>query len=362
LEWLMNSLVGFCIVFCSTSIRADDQSDILSIARQGHRSAREAIQTLSATIAIERTFPEEKKVISGKYWRSFNLIRVQENYPDSGIEEYLWKDSEIRQVGHGTQARGGQHQFAASRRSPSEKMFCICNVWTQMMIDFSTQKGGDGDLDFYIESAKRPPSVSRDKIEGNQCIRIKLTFETPTGDEKTVALWFEESHNYLIRKMVTTFSKSSDKFEGEILEFMESPPGVFLPIKCRRQIYRKGKLEIVEQASLSDVHINEPNPENVFQLPAIPPGTILYDGIQGTKYPVDENWRPIGPATPLLKAIVAGSSDGFEDEYRSQSTEESKSFWRWLIPASLVVLVVGFVSLIYRRYGVRLFGATEKEK
>jgi hypothetical protein len=99
-----------------------DQEDLLTLVRAGHRAARQSIHSFAATITEEVAFPDKPKlVLSGKYWRSFDVVRLQEKV-GRGWEDYLLKDSELRQVGRGTDLKTGQEQYGAARKAGKQSV------------------------------------------------------------------------------------------------------------------------------------------------------------------------------------------------------------------------------------------------
>jgi hypothetical protein len=345
--------LGACCVtlstlLCPSHLSAEEQADLLAVVRAAHRAARESIHTLSATVTIERTFPKNEVLIAGQYWRSLGLVRVREVAP-TGTNDYLLKDSEIRQVSCGVRPGGGANLYTASRKPPTE-MLCMCDVWPQMLIEFGGPAGGQYDFDRFLEFAKEGPKLKYETLDGRQCIRLTMSLALSTGGESAITLWHDVAYNYLVRKLVAKYRKTGGWGEVEILDFLESPPGVFLPTKCRRRTYGHGKQVTGSITTLSDVRINEPIPPSIFQLPSIPRGTILWDWVQGRKYPVDQNWRLIGRAEPLGKFLNIDASAAEDSGERSPSTEEPRSVNRWLVLASLIILATAGVLGLYRRF------------
>jgi hypothetical protein len=219
-----------------------------------------------------------------------------------------------------------------------------------MMIDSPGPDGGHYDFDRFLEFAKDPPQVKRERRDGRDCIRLDLTSVSTKGLVQELTQWHDVDRNYLIWKKSLTYKGSSDRFDSEILEFAEPAPGIFVPLKCRRQGSNGSGQTSLEIVTLSNVQVNKPIPKSIFQLSRIPAGTILNDRIQGTRYPIDENWQPIGPGSPLLMTPVPAQSEGPEGDYRSQSSSESVPLSRWVMSASLLVLVAACAGLLYRQY------------
>lgn len=330
-----------------------EDTDLLSVVRAGHRAARESIRTFSATVKDEFTFfPQKTITTTGKYWRSFDVVHIQEKQR-YGIEDYLLKDSEVRQVAKGNDVRSGKTQYRAGRRAGSETLSSI-DVWSIMEIEHTGPSGERCDFDRFLEFAIEPPQVRREEIDGRECIQLKLSTISTTGRKHHITFWHDVSHNYLIWKRVFAPDKEPVKIETEILEFLEPSPGVFVPVKCRQQSFRNGERTYLRELTLSDVQVNNPLPKSTLELPSLPRGTILDDHIQRTSYPIDANWLPIGPANPLPQLSLAGNSDDKGSGFRSQSVREPIALSRWLMLGSLIVLIIACAALIYRRY--RLHG------
>ncbi len=324
-----------------------DQEDLLSVARAGHRAARQSIQSFTATITKVVTSNGDKSVQTGKYWRSLDVVRLQEK-GGSGSEDYLLKDSEIRQVGRGTDPKTGQKEYGAARR-PATEFLGMLDVWSEMLIDFAGPDGGHYDLDRFLEFAKEPPLAGRERKDGYDCIRVTFSVISNMGNGFNITLWHDVTRNYLVRKLIVTSDNSSHSV-SDVLEFAEPLPGLFVPTKCHTEHFRVSERYQVKDVTLSDIEVNKPIPKSVFQLPAIRAGTELFDSIQGTRYPIDENWRPIGPARPYRRMGFPSKSDSSGTEYHSQSTSEARSYSWWLIIGSLMFLAVVCIYRIYRYY------------
>jgi hypothetical protein len=344
--------VGLCSILIVPDLCADEQADLLTVVRAGHRSARESIRTFSATVTDEVTQPQKQVHTKGKYWRSLDVARAQQQHSGSSFEDYLLKGSEVRQVGRHRRKNGGQY-YAAVRR-PRTEMFCGFDPWLLMHLEF----GGPGgrvhmDYDQFLDSAKERPRVSRDTAGGRESVRVEMSYDLPNGGESRVTIWHDVGRSYLVWKGTSTSSDESLRNEVEIVEFLESAPGVVFPVKRVVRSFRGSDLIGESTTTLSDVRINEPIPKDVFRLPTVPAGTILQDYVEGKQYPIDEDWRPAGPAKPLTRMVVANPSDKDDAGYTSPSTEEPASWTRWLLPGSLAILGLAGGFSLYRRYRAR---------
>jgi hypothetical protein len=330
---------------------AADKPDLVSVVREGHRAARQFIRTFSASVTDKITFEKQgiTVIATAKYWRTFDTARIREKQ-GSATADILLKDGEIRQVGRAMEPRSKKDYYSVKRRTAVE-ILAQCDVWTKMLIDFPGPDGGHYDFDRSLEFAKGQPRASRVKEDGHNSIRLTMNCVSTTGIEYYVTLWHDVDRNYLVWKKTATNDRYSNRSENEILEFVEPVPGVFIPTKCSGQWFGEdGELASREEITLSDIEVNKPIPASVFQLPAIPSGTLLDDHIRGVRYPINENWQPIGPERPIPGLAVVSKSDQASSDYHSQSTSEAKPLSRLLVPVSLVILVTACICLIYRHY------------
>lgn len=347
LRWV---IVLVCLALSARGQEAKGgDEEALAVVRDRHRAAREGIRTLSADVTIEITFPEKKLFMRGKYWRSLGTVRVQEFPPGTdNIEEHLLKDGEIRSVGRHRLPDGRYDRHGAGRDSAAT-LLAMCDVWREMLLDFSSPSVTRYDYDRFLALAKRPPTARREKSDGVDCVRVSMTVSADDGIEWAYTFWHDIERNYLIRKMTMDVGKGDTTSEYEITEFREAVPGVFVPLRCLVRVSDQGKLRQECSTTLSNVRVNEPMAKDVFTLPAVPAGTVLHDGIDGTRYPIDENWRAIGPKAANPRVMLPTRSDGPGSEYRAQTEEEPRPLSRWLAPGSVGVLGVAAGVWVYRR-------------
>lgn len=331
---------AFLFLLTGQAAPADDDLEML---RAAHRHARQSIRTFSATVIAEHLSPKRAVIVRGAYWRSLDTVRVQCNFANSSTD-FLSKDSEIRRV-FTYRDKPGRTDFRTGRFAKSN-VLGLCDVWSQMLIEFFGHDGGQYDFDRFLNFAKDTPRLTRARLHGIDCARLKMSI--PNGEhELHFVIWHDVARNYLVRKIETTFSQSSDQLEAENVEFDEPSPGIFIPVRCVRKATTNGRTS-ESVTTLSDVKVNEPIAPSVFQLPAISSGTMLDDHVSGTIYPVDGQWRKIGPEKPLVTVKLALPTDE-EPTYYSPSSREPRSPWWWVILASLALLAVGGV-LWYRRH------------
>jgi hypothetical protein len=95
----------------------------------------------------------------------------------------------------------------------------------------------------------------------------------------------------------------------------------------------------------------------------VPAGTILDDRIEETEYPIDENWKRIGPATSSVEKAFPDRSLDPANEYRGQIGEEPKTDATWVLLAAAVILAaMGAYWFHDRRKAPRPHSGTPKKE
>jgi hypothetical protein len=217
-----------------------------------------------------------------------------------------------------------------------------------MLIDFFDHNVIRHDYDQFLDLSKKPPKAPREKVNGIDCVRVSMSF---VGDdvEWAYTFWHDIDRNYLIRKAMLNVDHGSTISEWEIEEFQEAKPGVFVPIRCRLKVNQQGKLEQELVTTLTNVKVNEPIAKDMFILPPIPSGTELHDSIDGTRFPIDSSWKRIGRKVDNPVITIQSRSGGPAAPFSAQSETEPKSLSRWLLPASIAILVTAAGVWFYRK-------------
>ena len=334
---------------------ADD--DLIGRVRDGHRAARDSVRTLSATVTTtsEKDYPHKGIMAQAKYWRSGNTAHIQQGREGSHTEDFLLREGEIRQVGRSWEA-GKPSPTAVAYRSAGDTFLGPCDAWREMLIEISGPEGGQLTLDRTLDAAEGPVRADRDPLDGRDCIRLRYSRTYPTGAKENITQWHDVGRNYLICKMEVVYPNDASSMRSmlQVLDFIEPSPGVIFPVRVQREHFRKGEVFSVTVTTLSDVVINQPVLAASLALPPISRGTILHDRIEGNEGAVDSNWKPIGLMKPLTPRPVPPANRAPPAD-TAQSTSEPVSSSRWILGASVaIILLAGCVVFVRRlRAGYR---------
>lgn len=330
-------LVAVCLLGLPGWTFGDDEAELLALAKAGYRSAQKSIHSLSCTVAYEAGFPDPVMRKKGKYWRSFDRVRIQEQLPE-GTQDFFWgPEGEARYVYRGRNAQG--EQVGAGRRLVIEVTQPL-DVWRYMLLEF----------DRYVQQAKQTPRVKRDRINGRDCIVLTMPYPFDNEELTTVTYWLDVGYNYLPWKREIVGKGSRD--DWEILEYAEPKPGMFFPSKSQGKVHNGRRQIGAGSIVVSDLRINEPIAKEVLQLPALPRGTHISDMIKKQRYRANENWEQLPGSRAEHSEITARPPEtvGEHGGWGAQSTSEASSWTLWIAPASVAVVLMAGGAWLYRRY------------
>lgn len=334
--------IGCLLVPLWVELAPAHEPELLTEARLGHRAARESIRTLTAGFTYQRTLPSPAiDVANGTYWRSQDTVRIQLGREGERCEDLLAKGGEIRQVGRvWTSGKPPQHSLLLR---PRTELISPNDVWTLVLVGM-TGPNGPVDMDGLLDAAKRTPRAIREKDADRAYIRVDLEFDFRNGKEEEVALWFDISRNYLVRKMVLSSRGQHPRSVVEVQEFAEPAPGIYFPVSRTSVNFKGNEVVASNTFTLSNIRINTDIPDQVLRLPPIPSGCELCDLVTETRYPVDADWRRTGPATraPRLGFVPPALPEEAQGFTRS-SLDEPTPLGRRVLTGSAGLL--GFVLL-----------------
>jgi hypothetical protein len=108
-------------------------------------------------------------------------------------------------------------------------------------------------------------------------------------------------------------------------------------------------------AVFSNIQINKPVPGSIFNL-RFPAGILVTDLLQGKMFKTDVNGEPTLPGTNQKgKELTLTTAPPFPitqdgDQTPSVTTEEPRSWTRWLFPAALVFFTLAGILWVIRRW------------
>ncbi len=343
----------FAVLFAAlaaATAQAQSSSELLALVRERHKIATETIRTLSAEVVAERVQPEAQSIAKGKYWREFDVVRIDQITAGKNcLESHLLKDGENRSVGRKIAPDGKFGQTVASKET-GNSLLALTDLWSDLILDFFDSNMNRLDYGRLLDRAVSTAKARREKLEGIDCIRVDFKLNHGGERDEPYAIWHDVGQGYLIRKMVKLWDTTNGgRSEWEVTRFDTFAEGIPFPVEGRFRAYLGDKLTEERRTKLDRVVVNKPLASGVLDLPRVPSGTLLHDFLDGTRYPINANWEATGPkeSNPVVRQVT--SSSGSSDYYPTQSTEEPKSWTPWLIGLSILLFVAALVAGTVRK-------------
>jgi hypothetical protein len=177
------------------------------------------------------------------------------------------------------------------------------------------------------------------------------------GLEAEREFWFDPAVNFLVRK--STFVPDADKSfrrESEVLQFVESAPGIFFPSLIEERGRKADRPFAVVRTTISDLVVNRELSESSLRLPNIN-GMVCTDVDRQTDYQVDADGNRTGPEKPTETTF------GMAGSLRSGSrpippSEPPWPLWRWILLLSLACLAAAVGVRFFRNRASRRASTT----
>lgn len=319
--------------------------DILKRLIVEHKNASAYFKTLSCDIYFQTIFPEKKSGSFGKYIKSGDLVVVNQGSETTGMDHFLIKGGEIRGVGR-SRWEGGEPTSFNAFRWPNSQNVCSCDVWDEMLLNFPLSSGPNGTLEDLVRSVKSNVKCSEIIKDGKKSIELNLKI-IRGASTLDMTYWFDVSRNYLNIERECKYPTAGSSANSKIVEFFEVSPGIYFPKKEVRVFLRDGKKFQERTATISNLEVNQPIPQDLLALPEIPEGTLLTDEVQGKRGYVDSNWNWIGKVgksggTQTLPSFT-GSGDANQAQSAGEPWEMGTIIW---FSGSAILAVLGLVFLV----------------
>ncbi|MBX9581778.1 MAG: hypothetical protein K2X87_15855 [Gemmataceae bacterium] len=341
--------------------RAEDGDALRDRAVAAHEASLAAIRTLRATVAVSVELTEDSTVpnaaelrrasptlpgFNGEYRRDGQRVRIDTREGPTGtlatIINLADRTTLTRREAVGAGARSGSVE-ATSRR----------DVAHDSPLDL-----GDGYLFFlphpvppdYEAAVPLARAVARAKrvtartevLDGAETVRLDLTMD---GNGNRFEVWLDVGANYLFRR-IRTVLRGDPSLECRISEYAEPKPGVFVPARAERVVFRASRCVL----TVSDIRVNEPIPASLFDT-RLPAGTRVTDHEEGKIYEVGAIGIPekvVGRVifTPPINSSMSTSLAA------TPLDADEPGRWSWprvLLGVSILLVVGGLVVRQRRR-------------
>lgn len=308
-------------------------SSAVQVVLDAHVAAVRRLQSVQTNFVYSARFPFTSLLASGEYLWADGIVLIREGKEKVRSTDTLIQNGEIRQLGR----YWSKHRVTYTGfRAPSTDIIGFADVWQGVLLSTRAPSGRRCSIDQLISE-----STSNPRVEAGEFGPIVLASYTTDSVERTYRVEFDASKNHLVRSLRITSSQTEQFSEATVTDFQESQPGVWMPMSCLQAKYNGNQLTGEWTMVLDKLVVNREISRNRFRLPPFPTGTKIHDRIRETRYPIDADWRAVGPA------VVAVEGPAPEDQHdQAPSTEEGVSLVHWLFPMALSLGLIAMIVFI----------------
>jgi hypothetical protein len=313
---------------------------LLNEVQTRNRTALESIHTIYCRVSIKASPQGPFPPPSGEYWRSADVARARFIF-NGVVHDSVYRENRVLTLSAPSK-EGARLRVSASLAAYDGFPLGLCDPWSLGLLTFSVESRGPLRFDELAGTAFQVRQIQRETEGGHEVVVVDLRH--PKATHKLV---FDPRVNYLLRKQtslpVDDASGKGFTQTAEVLNFYEEA-GVFFPQRIRFQTYEGDKLRSMREVVLADIRINHPLAPETFRL-KLPAGGEFHDLIQGKVFTVDANGQVNGAGRDLpIPPPPAGASSGRE------TSSEPVSWTAWLLPISVVVLLLAGCMWLAGRY------------
>ena len=257
------------------------------------------------------------------------------------------------------QSGTGLKKAGASRFQYRDDFLTDCDAWMLALMMLNLPGTLESmPLEQLISKASSVRASTTRFDGGSSGLRIELRFDKSARvrDEWQVEIDLDPQFNYLIRRSVYTKLGGTQKLvrDDRVLAFRETSPSIYFPESVEFHAKIGDKDWYNKVVTLSEIHVNEPIPTNVFDM-SFPNGVIMSDRIRNVTYYVDESGHRISeekavasvPPPPISKGETV--ADVPNPDAGRPTREEPRSWTRFIFPVSAGLLFIGALLLIVQR-------------
>jgi hypothetical protein len=321
---LMLYVVSGCLAFCAmTSLAFARGEDLLQVAREGHRHAREAITSIHLAIQVKTTTSEKGKgnqttSIQAEWWQSGQSYRVREQIrrrarpirlkpgekPSKLVDLETTRDSSSLD-GLATDVETVETKDPAGDSKDIGAIIALArgvedrglSPWRRTGF-FVIDSPSLSLLDI-LESREWVKDVTSISLDGEACLYVRCA----GPKEVKVQAWLSIQHGFWVKRLLMT-AKAFDgppDWEWENDSFQEYPNAVFFPSHAVTRSYDQvdgvAKPTVIMECFFEVLSINEPIPEDSLRV-TIPEGTPTQDHRNDTLFVMGPDGQP-SPAHPI---------------------------------------------------------------
>jgi hypothetical protein len=317
---------------------ADERAQLLV----RYNSTVRAIHSVQADVEVEskRLSPPAEWRIKGTYSRSWDRVRIHEEWPNSHTVDFQVKDGVVTWV---SQSLDAQRPGESAVRQRRDAIPSACDVWGLVAL-LPTPDSTRSEMSHFLNIPTENFAIRSQSDKGRKQVVLKLVHEhREYGGPVEKEVLFEEESGFLPRKTTLRYAIPGEQIveEAENQDFAEYAPGVLFP---GRRIVRKfinAKMSQETVLTIRNLRINQPVSDESLRM-QYPFRVLLWDKIQGKKVRVNEEGEEIEFVRNEGQTPGKGPRDvpaALKGE-RSPSDAGSWSAAFWIFIASIGLLMV----------------------
>ncbi len=328
--------------FNISTLHADD---LLDSVRQAHRASIESIRTMSCRTSLVYNPKVPGGNEQGEYWRDGNVVRCKYS-SDGGLKCDVFIKNGLRKstdkIPPEMYGLTGTATITGSVTDTNKHLNCDPYLFGLIMFPGKTRLHIP--FEEFLSETNKVNFVRRVDDKGRPLVLVDVSHA-----RGRLEIWFDPAVNYLVRRRVLWSSTIENLVlsDQEVMEFQEGSPGIYFPKVVKTTANRHDSPDKQRlTATFSNLQINRPiSPEAMtFKFAE---GLKVIDTVLNQVKVADANGEPTKPALTedgepitLLPGLLVSQSP---EEAPRATQQESESWTRWLLPASLGVFGLGAV-------------------
>jgi len=338
---VLPTIVGF-----APRLFAESPSELFNRARIENRRAVESAHSLYCGFSYSVSRPDESPTMhqAGEYWRSGNTFRIKWKSAEQSAD-VLVREGRMLSILSSLDSRGSRNISAGIAQYAG--FVGLCDPTYDSLFAFrNPREPTKARLTFdELMTEQKARFLSAESNQDSVLIRVQ------TGEDHNVTEYrFATGMNYLIsevRALGPNGAGGDNLPTSRVVRFVEPTPGIFFPAQVIKELTSNGK-SYSQNWEFRNVTVNGPLPTGIMEL-RFPKGVTAHDLIQKKSYVVDESGNPAGPLSDLK--TVPPPPKGMK--FLTETREEPKSWTRWILPASLLCLVLSLSTYVIRQWRAR---------
>jgi hypothetical protein len=339
-------LVAVIFCFNSNARLLANEDELLQQLLEGHRAGKESIRTMHCKVEVQGEKVSKGQTsrfsYSGEYWRTLDAIRIRT------VENGKVTDVVVRSGEQTTLERGkpdDNKQLHASITPARSIPAAGGDPWRVGLLYFRFGSSSYP-LEELIKQPHKQLAIKWVNDDGRKLLCLEM------ASDQQLKVWFDPSYNYLAcRKNLSFEAHGKTETESRVVNFKEVGPGILFPERIESEYKVDGTMLSRTTAVIRDAQVNHSISDSELRI-KFPTGTSVSDAIRKKVYSVDEDGHVI-KEDPTYTVGTSVPLEPASSVWREQTQEETPSSHRWLLPASLILLICGLGLWLWQRTGSR---------